>query len=128
MYKLYRFIAFISVLLRQFVFPNPFEPLGESFVITINDVEIPLTPDIANWIAEPVLHAVTFSIVGFYYKRGRNNPSLGSFLYLVFYATHIGIIYIISYFNFSCISIIMSLLLYFALHIIINILKNKLVH
>lgn len=128
MYKLYRFIAFISVLLRQFVFLNPFEPLGESFVITINDVEIPLTPDIANWIAEPVLHAVTFSVVGFYYKKDRNNPSLGSFLYLIFYATHVGMIYVISYFNFSYISISMVLFLYFALHIIVNILKNKLVH
>ncbi len=126
MYNLYRLIAFISIIIRQFVLPNPFEPLGESFAITINDISIILTPDILNWITEPILHAITFAIVGLYYKRGRNNPSLGSFLYLVFYAIHVGLIYIISYFNFSCIPIIIVLVSYFALHIVIKFFKYKL--
>ncbi len=125
MYKLYRFVAFISVLLRQFVLPNPFEPLGKSIAVTIDNIVITLTPDIVNWITEPILHAVTFSVVGLYYKRGRNDPSLGSFLYLVFYALHVGLIYIVSSFNFSCIVIILILVLYLGLHILINYLKNR---
>lgn len=38
MYKLYRFVAFISVSLRQFVLPNPFDSLGENFAVTIDDM------------------------------------------------------------------------------------------
>lgn len=126
MYKLYRFIAFISVLIRQFILPNPFEPLGENIPITINEIVIMLTPDLVNWIAEPILHTITFTIVGIYYKKGYNNPSVGSFLYLIFYIFHVGLIYIISCFRFSWIAVIIVLALYLALHIIINVLKNKL--
>ncbi len=125
MYKLYRLIAFISVLIRQFILPNPFEPLGENFSITINEIVIVLTPDIINWITEPFLHAITFTIVGLYYKKDYNNPSLGSFLYLVFYIINVGLIYIVSSFNFSGIVIILILVLYLGLHILINYLKNK---
>lgn len=58
-------------------------------------------------------------------KKGRNDPSLGSFLYLVFYTLHVGLIYIVSSFSFSRIAIILILVLYLGLHILINYLKNR---
>ena len=78
---MYKIIAAVSVLIRQFVLPNPFEPLGEKFNVTLFNITLPLTPDIANWIAEPVLHLLAFGITGLYYVRGHNDPAVGSFLY-----------------------------------------------
>lgn len=126
MYKLYTIIAVISIIVRQFVLPNPFEPLGETFTLSIKEIVIPLNPIVANWIAEPILYAVTFAIVGIYYRKGRNNPALGSFLYLLFYAVHVGLIYIVSSFGFAWIAIIIVLVLYIAVHIVINVFRNKL--
>lgn len=128
MYKLYSIIAVISVLVRQFVLPNPFDPLGETFSITIKDVVIPLHPFVLNLIAEPVLHALTFATVGIYYYKGHHVPALGSFLYLLFYAIHIGMIYIVSSFGFLLFAIFIVVLSYIALHIGINILRNKLAY
>lgn len=128
MYKLYSIIAAISILVRQFMLPNPFDPLGETFSITINDVVIPLHPLVLNFIAEPVLYVVTFLIVRIYYHKGYHNPALGSFLYLLFYAIHIGMIYIVSSFGFSWVAIVIVVISYMALHIVINILKNRLTY
>ena len=126
MYRLYRIIAVISIFVRQFVLPNPFEPLGETFTITIKDVIVPLHPIVLNLIAEPILHTVTFAVVGIYYHKGRNNYALGSFLYLLFYVVHVGLIYIVSSFEFAWIAIIILLVLYIAVHIAINVFRNKL--
>ncbi len=128
MYKIYGIIAAISVLVRQFVLPNPFEPLGEEFAINIKDVVIPLSPILANWIAEPFLHASAFAVTGIYYRKGHHNPALGSFLYLLFYSIHVGIIYIVSSFGFTWAAIIAAIICYIALHIGINIIKNKLTY
>ena len=128
MYKLYSIIAAISILVRQFMLPNPFDPLGEAFSITIKDTVIPLPPLALNWIAESVLHAVTFAIVGIYYKKGRHNPALGSFLYLLFYTIHVGMIYIVSSFGFSWVAIVIVVISYVALHIVINISKNRMAY
>ena len=128
MYKLYGILATISILVRQFVLPNPFDPLGEEFVITIKDVVIPLYPLVLNLLAEPILHAITFAIVGIYYHKGHHNPALGSFLYLLFYVIHVGMIYIVSSFGFSFVAMVIVVITYMVLHIGINILKNKLAY
>ena len=126
MYKFYGIMAVISMLVRQFLLPNPFDSLGEAYAIKIKDVVIPLHPFVINLIAEPVLHAVTFAVVGIYYHKGRHNPALGSFLYLLFYAIHVGMIYIVSSFGFSLVAIVIVAVSYVAIHIGINILKNRL--
>lgn len=126
MYRFYSIVAALSTLVRQFLLPNPFDPLGEEFAITVNDVVMPLHPLVLNWIAEPFLHAFTFAVVGIYYRKGRHNPALGSFLYLLFYSVHVGMIYIVSSFGFARAAIIIVIVAYAALHIGINILKNKL--
>ena len=112
-------------MIRQFLLPNPFETLGESFDVKIAGVILPMTPLILNWLIEPFLHVITFAIVGFYYVKGVNNPAVGSFLYLMFYIAHVFLLYLMSLAQFAIWAIVLILVLYFSLHIAINILKNR---
>lgn len=121
----YKIIATISVLIRQFVLPNPFEPLGEKFNVTLFNITLPLTPDIANWIAEPVLHLLAFGITGLYYARGYNDPAVGSFLYLLFYAIHTLILMLMSAAGFAWWAVVLLVISYIAGHIGINLLIRE---
>ena len=121
----YKIIAAISILVRQFVLPNPFEPLGEKFNITLFDITLPLTPDIANWIAEPVLHLLVFGITGLYYVRGYSDPAVGSFLYLLFYAIHTLILMLMSAAGFAWWAVVLLVISYIAGHICINLLIRE---
>lgn len=88
----YGIIGLISVIVRNFMLPNPFEPLGEG--ITIGGVL--LAPVLLNWIAEPILHVVSFSEVGMVYHKGEM-PGLGSLLYLIVYAFNVGVLCVASW-------------------------------
>ena len=59
---LYKIMAVISVFIRQFCLPNPFEVLGEGLAISIDGSVLLLHPEILNWIA-----SIFFSIIHFYY-------------------------------------------------------------
>ena len=84
---MYKLMALISTLVRQFCLPNPFECFGDgAFFI--------------NLIAEPVIHALAFALVGLVYHRGEF-PALGSFLYLLAYAAITGILAIMGIFSFA---------------------------
>ncbi len=74
---MYKYISGLSLLIRLFFLPNPFEDLKYGFLI--------------NFAMEPVLHVVTFSTVGFFYKRS-STPAIGSFLYLLFLSINIGLL------------------------------------
>lgn len=91
--KIYSALATIFWLVRQFAIPNPFEALGDGITIMIGEAPLLLTPEILNWIADPILAAITFGVVGLYYIKG-SEPALGSILYMVFYAVHIGLLYL----------------------------------
>lgn len=121
----YKIIATFSVLIRQFVLPNPFEPLGEKFNVTLFNITLSLTPDIANWIAEPVLHLLAFGITGLYYARGYNDPVVGSFLYLLFYAIHTLILMLMSAAGFAWWAVVLLVISYIAGHIGINLLIRE---
>lgn len=86
-------LATIFWFIRQFAMPNPFEALGDGLTITISGATMLLTPGILNWIADPVIFAITYGVVGLYYTKG-SEPSWGSILYMFFYAVHIGILYL----------------------------------
>lgn len=124
---MYKIIAFISVVIRQFLLPNPFEALDEVFSIPFYGVDIPIPALYINWIAEPILHIITFNVVGIYYRRSDHMPAVGSFLYLFFYSVHVGLIYLAGCFNFEWIAIIAIIVCYICLHIGINNLKNRLI-
>lgn len=124
---MYKIIALISVFIRQFVLPNPFEALDGVFSMPLFGVDIPIPAICINLIAEPVLHAITFSVVGIYYSRSDRMPALGSFLYLLFYSIHVGLIYLMGLFSFSPVAIGIILFGYILFHVGLNTLKNKLI-
>ena len=85
--SLYGIMMFISVIVRQFVLPNPFECFGDSAILI-------------NWIAEPIIQVIAYGIVGLFYRRG-SAPALGSFLYLIAYAIIIGVLWLMGIFSFA---------------------------
>lgn len=87
MIKLYSLMTVISVLVRQFVLPNPFECFGEKATLI-------------NWIAEPIIQVVAYGIVGLFYVKG-SAPALGSLAYLAVYALIIGILWVLGIFSFA---------------------------
>ena len=79
---MYAIIALISTLIRQFVLPNPFECFG-TYAIWI------------NLLFEPIIHAVSFRLVGALGYESGDCPPLGSFLYLVMNALITGVLYLV---------------------------------
>lgn len=90
--KIYTSLATIFWFVRQFAIPNPFEGLGEGLSIKISEVPITLSPELLNWLADPIIYTLTFGVVGLYYIKG-SAPVRGSVLYMVFYVIHIGLLY-----------------------------------
>lgn len=112
------------MLIRQFAIPNPFEALGEGIIISLGDVPFTLTPEILNWIADPIIFSVTFGIVGLYYRKG-SAPALGSFLYMLFYCVHIGLLYWVLSMYPTVWQMVLIGCLYVALHISALIIKCR---
>lgn len=75
-FSLYSVIATISVVLRQFVIPNPFASLGI------------FTSLLLNYLIETPLWLFTYSMVGIIYEAC-SCPALGSALYLLFYSLNV---------------------------------------
>lgn len=122
---LYGIIATLSWIIRVLVLPNPFEVLGESFTINLFGLSFATTPFIFNFfIMSVILYLITYPIVGLYYTKG-SNGAWGSFLYLMFYCIHTGLLFIMSWFNFSIPAIVIVLIGYAMLHVGYNCLKNK---
>lgn len=84
---LYTIIAIVSFAVRNLVLPNPFECFGDNAILI-------------NLIAEPIIHAVSFGLVGLVYTKG-SAPALGSFLYLLTYCAITGILLLMSIFSFA---------------------------
>jgi len=103
---MYKLIAIISVLLRQFYLPNPFEMLEYGSLI--------------NLIIEPFLYKLTYFVVGLYYSEGSNSV-LGSILYLVFYYAHIGLIILMAFFQWNIFGISIISIAYIMLNIFIKV-------
>ena len=87
MKKIYGIMAAISIIVRQFYLPNPFECFGNMAIVI-------------NWVAEPIIHAAALLLVGTIYRKG-SCPPLGSFLYLVTYAAITGILALMGIFSFA---------------------------
>ena len=124
--KIYAALATLFWLIRQFAIPNPFEALGEGLTIPICEAPLFLTPEILNWIADPIIGAITFAVVGLYYTRG-SEPALGSVLYMTFYAVHIGLLYLIFWIYPIIWLMILIGVIYMGLHIGMIFLKSKII-
>lgn len=109
--KLYLLMTVISTIVRQFVLPNPFECFGENAALI-------------NWIAEPIIHAVAYGIVGLFYVSG-SNSILGSIAYLATYALIIGILWVLSIFSFAWWWILILAVAFIALVVGVMYLKSR---
>ena len=109
--KIYGLFTIISLLIRQFVLPNPFECFGDNAILY-------------NWIAEPILHAVAYGLVGLVYCKG-SFPAWGSFLYLITYSALVGILWVLGIFSFAWWWILLIVVGALAIFIGIGWLINK---
>lgn len=109
---IYKVVKAISILLRLLVIPSPFVDTGYGFIY--------------NLIAEPLLHSITFVIAGLYYKKGINDPAVGSALYLFFYWLHTGLILIMGHFDWNKAIVALILIIYLGVNIVIRRIKQKL--
>lgn len=124
---MYQIIALLSDIIRTIYLPNPFMPLGEDFSITISGITIPIPLILLNILAIPILHSITYAIVGLYYSKG-SKPAKGSFLYLFFYCVHTGLLYLMSLVEFNIYGVLFIIAVYLLLHIGFNALQNKICH
>ena len=122
--KAYLSLSTLFWLIRQYAIPNPFDALGEGLTITIGEAPLLLTPEVLNWIADPIIGAITFGIVGLYYLKG-SDPEFGSFLYMVFYAVHIGLLYLMAWAYPAMWLIALIGIVYIGLHIAALIRMNE---
>lgn len=123
--KLYKLIAVFFFIIRQFYIPNPFDALGDGCTLYITQIPFIIPPSLLNILAEPFIQAITYSIVGLYYRRG-SNPFLGSVLYMIFYFIHIFILWILSLVRFNIGISIIAIVVYIMIHIICLIFLNRL--
>lgn len=107
---MYKLIKLASVLVRQFLLPNPFAALPNG--------------ELYNGLATIILVPITFFIVGLFYKRG-SAPAVGSFLFLVFYLIHTFILMLCGVFNFNEIACAAIIVIYIAMIIGGVVLKAR---
>ena len=84
---MYKAMATVSFIIRQFFLPNPFECFGSMALIY-------------NWVAGLILAPISFALVGTVYTSGEA-PAFGGFLYLIVYALLTGILWILGQFCFA---------------------------
>lgn len=84
---MYQLVAIVSVIVRQFYLPNPFECFGDMAILY-------------NWIAEPFIHILSYWLVGQIYQRG-SAPAIGSILYLFAYSLITGVLWICGLLSFA---------------------------
>lgn len=118
-------MATIFWIARQIIIPNPFDVLGEGLIITIADAPILLSPDVLNWIADPIIAAFTYAIVGLHYVS-RFDPAWGSILHMSFYAIHIGLMYWLCSIYPAIWLMALVGIFYIGIHVAAIVLKNAL--
>ena len=108
---MYKIISLLSLLIRQFCLPNPFECFGDSVLLI-------------NWIAGIVMAPITYLIVGLAYDKG-SEPAAGSLLYLVTYALLTGVLCVMSIFSFAWWWILILVAVFIGAIIGIRIISEK---
>ena len=121
---MYKIMALISVVVRQFYLPNPFEALEEGLEITLNNNQFIMGPECLNLVTEPLIHIITFAVVGLYYERG-SAPVLGSLMYLFFYCMHAFILWLMSLTSFTYWAVLFILVIYICFHVALRRLWLK---
>ena len=122
---LYRIIRLLSLFVRNFCLPNPFENL-RNHTINFNGYDIPIIPELLNFMFEGVMYSITYAVVDIYYNKNEKNSAKGSLLYLVFYIYHTTLLGVLSKLNFSPSSIAATVILFFGIHLLIFLIRNTL--
>ncbi len=120
---MYGIVSLLSLLIRNFLLPNPFESFAGQEISAFGTKFI-IEPITANWITEAILFSITFSVVGLYYKREMKMPTLGSILFLVFYCIHTGLVYLLCRLSFSFIPCFLVILCYLILLCLVKYIIN----
>ena len=110
-YSLYPLVTVISVVVRQFFLPNPFGCFGDKALFL-------------NYIAEPIIIALAYLLVGLVYKKA-SNPAIGSFLFLITYAVIVGVLRVFGIFRFAWWWILLLLVGFIAFVITVRWLCNR---
>ena len=108
---MYKLISVLSLLIRQFCLPNPFECFGDSALLI-------------NWIAGIIMAPITYLIVGLVYEKG-SEPAVGSLLYLVTYALQTGVLCVMGIFSFAWWWILILVVVFIGAIIGIRIISEK---
>ncbi len=107
---MYKFIHLISILIRQFILPNPY----------INVIGNNGYADLFNIIVGgAIIHVFAFILTGCGYQRGIDNPASGSFGYLISYCY---ITAIITLLGFLISNFVIFIIVYMAIYILSCIL------
>jgi hypothetical protein len=79
---MYKLVSILSILVRQFLLPNPYERIfsEESTSLLFNLI-----------IGGLILHFLSYTLTGIFYNKGEA-PSLGSIMYLLWYIINTAII------------------------------------
>lgn len=107
---MYKLMAAFSAIIRNFYLPNPFVNLEYGLIVNI--------------MIEPLLYKFTYAVVGLFYQRN-SCPTLGSFLYLLFYMIHVSLLMIWGTFNFEKTAGIWIMIFYFSVITLIKILQRN---
>lgn len=122
---MYSLIAALSAIIRTFYLPNPFEAIGD-IAIPFMGTAIAIPPIVINYLAAPILHVITYGVVGLYYTRHKNSPTFGSFLYFVFFCVHVGMLYLMAQLGFAAWAVALIIAGYVFCHIGIDTVRQKL--
>ena len=108
---MYKIMVVISLLIRTFCIPDPFECFG-NYAILI------------NLVVETPIHFLVYKLVGTIYSK-ESFPLWGAILYLVVYCAVIGILCLMGIFRFSWWWVLIILVLFGLLIYGIHWLKEK---
>ena len=85
----YKIMAILSTYIRNFVLPNPFECFGEAKAFLMNAM------------FEPFVHVLAFVMAGTVYRKGVDDPAVGSFWHLFMYMAITGLLLLYGLHNFE---------------------------
>lgn len=114
---MYKFIHLISVLIRQFVLPNPY----------INIIGSEVYADLFNiFIGGTILHFCAYILTGYGYTKGVDDLASGSLGYLISYCYVTALITTLGYFISNiAVFIIIFIVLYIASCILVGYIFNR---
>lgn len=121
---MYKVMVLISVFIRQYMIPNPFQILGDEVTIMVNHNTWRISTVMLNLFAELLIFWCTRIVVKLYYDNS-SEAVVGSFLYLIFYCIHIFILYLFAVVQFNVFVMTGILTLYVSMHVWLRFSRNS---